>query len=142
MTGRALALALDRERSGRAAARSTPAGAVPVAVLVNQPRVDGTGQGEHEAIIPLLDAINKTLIDLLTTSEFTAAPQRYASGITLDQEQDETRKRKRPMSAAGGSDQSDQSDSVSEEDDFGSFDLFSPAIQVHRRFCLWYFHID
>lgn len=75
----------DPERSG---ASPTP-DAVPVAVLVNQPRVDGTGQGEHEAILPLLDAINKTLIDLLTTSEFTAAPQRYASGITLDQEQDE-----------------------------------------------------
>jgi hypothetical protein len=76
----------DPDRSG---ASPTP-DAVPVVLLVNQPRVDGTGQGEHESIIPLLDAINKTLIDLLTTSEFTAAPQRWATGINLDQEENET----------------------------------------------------
>lgn len=63
-------------------------GTVPVVLLVNKSRVDGTGQGEHEHVLPLLDAINKELLDLLTTSEFAAFPLRYAMGVSLDREPD------------------------------------------------------
>lgn len=63
-------------------------GIVPVVLLVNRSRVDGTGQGEHEQVLWLLDAINKELLDLLTTSEFAAFPLRYAIGVSLDVEQD------------------------------------------------------
>jgi hypothetical protein len=73
---------MDPERSG-----DPPVpGLVPVVSLVNSPRVDGTGEADHETILGLLDALNKTLLDMLTTSEYTAAPQRWAVGITLDNE--------------------------------------------------------
>lgn len=75
---------LDAERSGEPPVPDT----IPVVLLVNKPRVDGSGQGEHEGVIPLLDALNKTLLDLLTTSEFAAFPLRYAMGVSLDTEPD------------------------------------------------------
>ena len=62
------------------------AGVVPVVPLVNMPRVDGTGESEFEAVMPLFDMINKTLLDLVTTMEFTAAPQRWAVGVQLDED--------------------------------------------------------
>lgn len=76
---------LDAARSGVPPVE----GEVPVVPLVNRPRVDGSGEAEHEAVIPLLDALNKTLLDMLTTSEFTAFPQRTAVGISLDDEDDD-----------------------------------------------------
>ena len=79
-----IAWTLDAERSGAPPVADT----VPVVLLVNKPRVDGTGQGEHESVIPLLDALNKTLLDLLTTSEFAAFPLRYLLGVSLDSEPD------------------------------------------------------
>lgn len=73
---------MDPDRSG-----DPPVpGIVPVVSLVNSPRVDGTGEADHETILGLLDALNKTLLDMLTTSEFAAAPQRWAVGVTLDDE--------------------------------------------------------
>jgi len=39
-------------------------------------------------VLALMDAVNKTLLDLLTTSEFAAFPLRYAIGVTLDSEND------------------------------------------------------
>lgn len=63
-------------------------GVVPIVTLVNRPRVDGTGQAEHESVIPLLDALNKTLLDLVTTSEYTAFPQRYALGVEVGSDED------------------------------------------------------
>lgn len=63
-------------------------GVVPVVVLLNKPRVDGTGQAEHESVIPMLDLLNKTLLDLATTSEFAAFPLRYMLGVTVDEELD------------------------------------------------------
>jgi hypothetical protein len=76
---------IDPERSGAPPVPDT----VPVVLLVNKARIDGTGQGEHESVIPLLDALNKTILDLLTTSEFAAFPLRYAIGVSLDTEPDQ-----------------------------------------------------
>lgn len=65
---------------------TNPLGKVPIVMLVNKPRVDGHGEAEHESVLPLIDAVNKTLLDMLTTSEFSAFPQRYAIGVALDNE--------------------------------------------------------
>lgn len=73
---------LDAERSGE----PPVPGRVPVVVLANKPRIDGTGQAEHESAIPLIDLLNKTLLDLATTSEFAAFPLRYLLGVTTDEE--------------------------------------------------------
>lgn len=75
---------LDADRSGE----PPVPGVVPVVVLLNKPRVDGTGQAEHESVIPMLDLLNKTLLDLATTSEFAAFPLRYMLGVTVDEELD------------------------------------------------------
>lgn len=80
---RGLRWRLDPERSGE----PPVADRVPVVVLVNKPRIDGTGQAEHESAIPLLDLLNKTLLDLATTSEFAAFPLRYLLGVSTDEEQ-------------------------------------------------------
>lgn len=63
-------------------------GVVPIVALVNMPRVDGSGQAEHESVLTLLDLLNKTLLDLATTSEFTAFPQRYALGVEVGSDED------------------------------------------------------
>lgn len=69
-----------------------PISRVPIVVLWNMPRLVeppgrySRGQGEHEAIYTLLDLYNKTLLDMATTSEYMAFPQRYAIGVTLEDE--------------------------------------------------------
>lgn len=67
-------------------AMANPLGEVPVVMVPNQGRTRGTTEAEHEAVLPLLDLYNKTLLDLATTSEFGAFPQRY--GIGVDEEDD------------------------------------------------------
>jgi hypothetical protein len=73
-------------------AGGNPLGRVPIVVLWNMPRLVepagrySRGQGEHEAVYTLLDLYNKTLLDMATTSEFMAFPQRYAIGVTLEDE--------------------------------------------------------
>jgi Phage portal protein, SPP1 Gp6-like len=54
---------------------------VPVVPLMNDPRLLTGGVSEIADAIPLQDAINKTIADMLVASEFAAAPQRYAIGF-------------------------------------------------------------
>ncbi len=58
-----------------------PFNVVTVVPLPNKPRLLKGGVSEISDAIPLQDAINKTITDMLVTSEFTAAPQRYAIGF-------------------------------------------------------------
>jgi hypothetical protein len=60
-------------------------GEVPVVELPNQGRTNHRREAEHEAVIPLLDLYNKTLLDMATTSEFGAFPQRWGIGIDVDE---------------------------------------------------------
>ncbi len=61
-----------------------PLGAVPVVPMVNRPRVlNLDGESELADVIPLADAVNKLATDLLVTSEFHAAPRRWATGIQV-----------------------------------------------------------
>src|SRR5690606_16802977 len=44
-----------------------------------------TGRGRSDLTdgLPLIDAINKTMLDMLVASEYTAAPQRWATGVEI-----------------------------------------------------------
>jgi hypothetical protein len=44
------------------------------------------GHSEIDDLKPLVDALNKTLVDMMTTSEFTGRPRRFATGIELTEE--------------------------------------------------------
>jgi hypothetical protein len=58
-------------------------GVVPLVPLVNNPMLTGPGRSELAAVIPIQDAINKTVADMLVASEFVAFPQRWATGIDV-----------------------------------------------------------
>lgn len=58
----------------------------PVVPFTNADRVlDVHGVSEIEDLIPLLDALNKVVADMLVASEFTARPRRWATGLELDE---------------------------------------------------------
>jgi hypothetical protein len=57
---------------------------VPLVPLVNRPRLDGTGQSELKSVLPIQDAINKLVMDMIVASEFSAYPKRFATGITIE----------------------------------------------------------
>lgn len=60
-----------------------PLGVVPVVPFVNADRLLADGTSEILDLIPPVDALNKTLADLLVTSESTARPRRWATGLEL-----------------------------------------------------------
>jgi len=60
-----------------------PLGVVPVVPLRNKPRLMADPVSEIERVIPLQDAINKTVADMLVASEFGAFRQRWATGIEI-----------------------------------------------------------
>lgn len=72
-----------------------PWGVVPVVPLMNDPRLLDGGVSEIADAIPVQDAVNKVISDMMVTSEFHAAPQRYVLG--LDVKKDETGKPMQPM---------------------------------------------
>lgn len=64
--------------------KSQPLGAVPVVPLLNRPRLlNPDGESELTDVMPLADAINKLASDMLVTSEYSAMPRRYATGIQI-----------------------------------------------------------
>lgn len=64
-----------------------PLGAVPVVVIPNGPRLSGSPEGEHEAVLPLFDLYNKTVMDMAATAHELAYPQRTASGVDAADEE-------------------------------------------------------
>lgn len=63
-----------------------PLGVVPVVPLVNVERIhDEVGMSVVDDLQPLLDALNKVIVDMLTTSEAVARPKRYATGVILEE---------------------------------------------------------
>lgn len=58
-----------------------PYGIVPVVELRNSDRLLGPGASELDDLVPLVDALNKSLADLMVTSEFYARPRRWATGV-------------------------------------------------------------
>lgn len=62
--------------------QQNPWGVVPVVVLENAP----ARMAEHEDILGQLDMCAKTLYDMVTASDYLAAPQRTATGVTAADE--------------------------------------------------------
>lgn len=56
-------------------------GTVPVFHLANGAAVGQPGTSELHDVIPLQDALNKSVIDIMVGSEFTALQQRWATGV-------------------------------------------------------------
>lgn len=64
-----------------------PLGVVPVVNLRNTDRIVGDwGSSEIDDLKPLVDGLNKSLADMMTTSEYVGRPRRWATGIELTEE--------------------------------------------------------
>jgi hypothetical protein len=72
-----------RETAGEPWPLPNPMGVVPVVPIVNRPRLIGPGESEIRKVIPLQDAINKQVADMMVASEFTAFRQRYVTGMDI-----------------------------------------------------------
>jgi hypothetical protein len=64
-----------------------PLDMVPVIPFVNRPRLDRSGRSEFEEVMPVQDAVNQVVRDMLLVAEIAGFPQRY--GINLEPEVDE-----------------------------------------------------
>jgi hypothetical protein len=71
---------------GRAWPEVNGLGVVPLVPLLTQPELDGWGNSELAAVIPLQDMVNKTVADMLVASEFVAMPQRTATGLDIERD--------------------------------------------------------
>lgn len=66
---------------------ANPLGVVPVVNLRNSDRILGEhGSSEIDDLKPLVDALNKSLADMMVTSEYVGRPRRWATGIELTEE--------------------------------------------------------
>lgn len=64
---------------------ANPLGVVPVVRLLNSDRILDEGCSEIEDLMPLVDALNKVLTDLMVASEYTGRPRRWATGVELEE---------------------------------------------------------
>lgn len=67
---------------------ANPLGVVPVVELRNADRLLSDGHSELDDLVPLVDALNKLLADLMVGSEYFARPRRWATGIELEEDAD------------------------------------------------------
>lgn len=65
-----------------------PLGMVPVVALRNSDRLLDDGVSEMTDLIPLVDALNKLLADMMVSSEYFARPRRWATGLELAEDDD------------------------------------------------------
>lgn len=66
---------------------ANPLGQVPVVNLRNTDRILGdSGTSEIEDLKPLVDGLNKSLADMMVSSEVAARPRRWATGVELAEE--------------------------------------------------------
>jgi hypothetical protein len=63
-----------------------PLGVVPVVPIMNRTRLRTDPFSELEPIIPLADAISKIAADALVASEYAAFPQRYVTGMEVEED--------------------------------------------------------
>ncbi|MBK6589896.1 MAG: phage portal protein [Acidobacteria bacterium] len=76
---------------------SNPYGIVPVFHFANNGSIGGFGVSELHNAMPVQDALNKSVLDMLVTMEFASYRQRWASGIEI--EIDDEGKAKPPFTA-------------------------------------------
>lgn len=67
---------------------ANPLGLVPVVELANRPRLRFEPSSELALVAPIQDAINKVVRDALLASEFAAYPQRWVTGLEIDEDDD------------------------------------------------------
>jgi hypothetical protein len=65
-----------------------PIGRVPIVEFVNDPTVLRHGRSELRPVIPMQNAINKMITDMLLASEYSAYKQRYILGWTPETNQE------------------------------------------------------
>lgn len=65
-----------------------PLGVVPVVRLRNGDRLLDDGVSEITDLVPLVDALNKLLTDMMVTSEYVGRPRRWATGIELEEDEE------------------------------------------------------
>lgn len=65
-----------------------PLGIVPVVELLNRPRLRMDAESELELVAPIQDAINKVVRDALVASEYAAYPQRWVTGLEIDDDEE------------------------------------------------------
>jgi hypothetical protein len=75
-------------RAGEESWRNPTAPLVPMVPLYNNPTMLGDGRSDLMPAIPLQDAINKELADMLVASEFAAFQQRVITGLEVESDKD------------------------------------------------------
>jgi hypothetical protein len=75
-------------RTGEESGRNPTAPVVPVIPLYNNPTMLGDGRSDLMPAIPLQDAINKEVADMLVASEFAAFQQRVITGLEVASDKD------------------------------------------------------
>lgn len=85
--------------TGEPAETPNPIGESLVVHFANNAPIGGFGRSELCDVVPLQDALNKTIADMLVGSEFAALPQRWAIGV--DEQRDPATGRKMPMFRSG-----------------------------------------
>jgi Phage portal protein, SPP1 Gp6-like len=63
-------------------------GSVPVFHFANNADVGQPGSSELLPVVPLQDALNKSVLDMMVAMEFVAFPQRWATGIEVEFDKD------------------------------------------------------
>lgn len=71
------------EREGVQHASRNPFGVVPVVPLENTPGMITGGVSDLATVIPVQDAVNKLVLDMLVASEYAAFRQRWATGVEV-----------------------------------------------------------
>ncbi|MFE9660320.1 phage portal protein [Streptomyces sp. NPDC005955] len=74
-------------RWGDYRARVNPLGAPPVVPIPTRSRLTSPPVSDLAVVIPLADAINKTVADALVASEYAAWPQRYVTGLEIQEDE-------------------------------------------------------
>lgn len=78
----------NRLRWEEANREDNPLGVVPIVPLMNRTRLRLEPFSELEPVIPLADAISKIAGDAIVASEYAAYPQRYISGLEIEEDED------------------------------------------------------
>ncbi len=63
---------------------ANPYGVVPVFHFANNSDLGAFGQSEMASAIPIQDALNKSVLDMMVAMEFSAYRQRWAAGIEIE----------------------------------------------------------
>jgi hypothetical protein len=87
-------------RAGEESGRNPSAPVIPVVPFYNNPTMLGDGRSDLMPAIPLQDAINKEVADMLVASEFAAFQQRVITGLEVESDKENNPQRSMEQKAA------------------------------------------